>query len=923
MRKHLLLFLSLLFGFQMAIAKPVDISQAQKLGQKFVNANFAKARQDNNLKLVYTGVSLRGETCYYVFNVGQIGFVIISADDRFRPIVGYSDEGVFETENMSPEAKFYLDKIIEARTSPNVVLFDDTEAEWQSVMKDGRLISRNGGREASYLVQTKWNQDSPYNLYAPEASGGPDGRCYAGCVATAMSQVMKYWDYPAKGSGSHSYYCSYGHQSANFGQTDYNWEHMPKQLIGSSTDEEIEAVALLMYHCGVSVDMGFGPGGSGAYSDDVPYAIKHYFSYSNQADNEYRDHYSLSQWQNKLKESFDLQWPVYYSGYSNDGGHAFVCDGYDDNDLFHFNWGWDGSNDGWFVIDEIDFAGWASAIFNFVPSDVYQYMPKQPENLQVASHGDMECSATLTWNNPTKNIHDNDLSTIDQIVVTRNGQVIYTQSNVAPGAAMEYTDHYLPTMVDYAVYAVVSSATGLPTEARNINLGPTSNWTVEMTASDAQGWNGGYLSFVNSSGIEIAQATTSSTSATQTVEMPIGHVSLCWNLPNENVENLCFVLKNGQGYTVTSFEGSSTELSKGMFYLINNTVSPEIGNAPISLSVSRQGNDAILSWLDNNSQTISYFIYRDGLLYDIAEENHFTDAGAANAFHTYKVTAYNAAGESAPSAERHWALQGECETPMNLRYEIVNSGKVKIIWDAPQGESPTGYKVYRRTANSELKRIKLTSSTNYSDNINSLACDRYQYFVTAYYSATQCESAYASAQDEPSLNFIEVNKTIIPFKLSHVIEGQKVRLKWQEALKAESYTIYRDGEILAEGLTETEYLDETIAYQQDCYYEVIGISGDLVSSPSNTIHVDWSLGSTDENCENAISVYPNPASDQVFVKVESQSDIEIYNLMGQCVMEKQLQNGSESISIADLPKGSYFIKIHSHQGTATAKFIKM
>ena len=159
--------------------------------------------------------------------------------------------------------------------------------------------------------------------------------------------------------------------------------------------------------------------------------------------------------------------------------------------------------------------------------------------------------------------------------------------------------------------------------------------------------------------------------------------------------------------------------------------------------------------------------------------------------------------------------------------------------------------------------------------------------------------------------------------MSHVIEGQKIRLTWQEALKADTYTVYRNGEIIAEGLTETEYLDETVAYQQDCEYYVIGISGNLVSSPSNTIHVDWSLGSTDENCENAISVYPNPASDQVFVKVESQSDIEIYNLMGQCVMEKQLQNGSESISIADLPKGSYFIKIHSHQGTATAKFIKM
>ena len=922
MKKHLFFLLAAMLVFNASNANPVDEKTAQKVGRNFVNAKF-NLRQNAELKLVYTGISTRGETCFYAYNVNNSGFVIVSADDRFRPIVGYSDEGVFETENMSPEARFYLEKIIEARTSPNAVIFDDTEAEWRSVMKDGKLLSRNGGREASYLVQTKWNQDSPYNLYAPEAGGGPGGRCYAGCVATAMSQVMKYWDYPTKGTGSHSYHCSYGQLSANFGQTEYNWEHMPNQLIGNSTDEEIEAVALLMYHCGVSVDMGFGPNGSGAYSGDVPYAIKHYFSYSNQANDEYRDYYSLTQWQNKLKESFDLQWPVYYSGYSDDGGHAFVCDGYDDNDLFHYNWGWDGSNDGWFVIDEIDFAGWASAIFNFVPSDVYQYMPKQPENLQVVSLGDTQCSATLTWNNPTKNIHDNDLSNIDKIVVTRNGQIIYTQNNVAPGASMEYTDHYLPTMVNYAVYAVVSSAKGLPAKAENINLGPTSNWTVEMTAPNAQGWNGGYLSFVNSSGIEIAQATPNAASATQTVEMPIGHVSLCWNLPSENVENISFVLKNGAGQTVTGFEGNSTELSKGIFYLINNTVSPEIGNAPISLSVSREGNDAILNWVDNNSQTISYFIYRDGLLYDIAEENRYTDNQAENAFHTYKVTAYNAAGESSPSAECHWALQGECESPVGLRYEKVNSGKAKIIWDAPQGKAPAGYMVYRRTAGNEYKCIKLTSATSYIDNINSLACDRYHYAVTAYYSATHCESAYATAQNEPSLNYIEVNKTIIPFRLSHIVEGQTIRLTWQEALKADTYTVYRNGEIIAEGLTETEYLDETVAYQQDCEYYVVGISGNLVSSPSNTIHVDWNLGTTDENTESTVTVYPNPASDNVFVNAEGQSHIEIYNLVGQCVKENDIQNGNETISIADLPKGSYFIKVSGNHGTATVKFIKM
>ena len=145
-------------------------------------------------------MSSRDEVCFYAFNVGQEGFVIVSADDRFRPIVGYSDEGPFATENPSPELMFYLDRIIEARTSRNAVVFDNTADEWQSVMSTGRLLSRNGGRAVDYICTTKWNQDSPYNLYAPEAGSGPGGRCYAGCVATAMSQVMKRWDHPMKGT---------------------------------------------------------------------------------------------------------------------------------------------------------------------------------------------------------------------------------------------------------------------------------------------------------------------------------------------------------------------------------------------------------------------------------------------------------------------------------------------------------------------------------------------------------------------------------------------------------------------------------------------------------------------------------------------------------------------------------------------------
>ena len=782
MKKHLLTLLALLLGITCLNANPVDLEKAKNIGQRFAYAKFNNNLLENNdLQLVYTGASQRGETCFYVFNVGETGFVIVSADDRFRPIVGYSDEGTFATENMSPELAFYLDKIIEARTSRNAVLIDNTAEEWQSVAATGKLLSRNGGRAVDYICTTKWNQDSPYNLYAPEASSGPGGRCYAGCVATAMSQVMKHWDHPAQGSSSHSYYCyGYGMQSANFGATTYDWEHMPDRL-GGASQEEIEAVALFMYHCGVSVDMQFSPTGSGANSWDVPYAIRHYFSYSNQCSLKSHDEFSLSNWQNMLKDQFDIGWPVYYSGFSNDGGHAFVCDGYDDNDLFHFNWGWGGSSDGWFVIDEIDYAGWAQAIFNYVPEDVYDYMPMQPENLSVEPNGEFDYAATIQWTNPTQNIHFENLTAIDQIVVTRDGEIIYTEDNVAPGADMSYTDHYMPTMVKYGVYAIVHNAKGIVASEDRVQLGPICNWTVEMNSSDAQGWKESSLSFINSAGIEIANFSLESSSSTRTIQMPFGFVKVLWNKATQAVDQISFKIKNSNGENKIVFEGSTDDLNSGLFYIINNNCNSVRENPvqPENLSASISGNDVLLTWEAPEQNVINYQIYRDNLLLAVTTNTNYTDSNSADVFHSYYVAAVTEFGESSPSNMCNIQPETSCLAPTNLRYEMTSPTKAKILWDAPQADGLTGYMLFRRAKGEEFKRIKSLTNTNYTDNLNGREDNVYEYAVSAYYSADDCLSEYGASKDHPELNFVEVNKSIIPIHLDFIIHEGNVILKWQ------------------------------------------------------------------------------------------------------------------------------------------------
>ena len=924
MKKQFLMLFALLLGLNTLNANPVNLVKAKNVGQRFACAKINNELKNNDLQLVYTGASQRGEACFYVFNAGTTGFVIVSADDRFRPIVGYSNEGTFATEDMSPELAFYLDKIIEARTSRNAVLFDNTAQEWQSVATTGKLLSRNGGRGVDYICTTKWNQDSPYNLYAPEASGGPGDRCYAGCVATAMSQVMKRWDHPLQGTGNYSYYCyGYGTQSANFGATTYDWEHMPDRL-GGASQEEIEAVALLMYHCGVSVDMQFSPSGSGANSWDVPSAIRNHFSYSYHCSIKGRDEFTLFDWQDMLKEQFDLGWPVYYSGFSNSGGHAFVCDGYDDDDLFHFNWGWGGSSDGWFVIDEIDYAGWAQAIFNFVPSDVYDYMPMQPENLSVEPSNDFDYAATLSWTNPTQDIHFHSLTTIDQIVVTRNGEIIYTENNVTPGANMSYTDRYIPAIVEYKIYAIVHNAKGLPAVESHVFLGPTCNWTIEMTSSNSQGWLGGALSFINGAGDEVAHVTLENSNASRSISLPFGHIDIHWEKSTQAIDNLSFNIKNSAGSSKVSFQGSTDNISTGMFYIANNTCSDkdEESDGPINLTASLLGNNVILNWDGTDIQdVVHYYIFRDNILIAVSENPQYTDEQVTNEFHTYYVTAIRENGETLQSNVDNVMPESLCAAPINLRFEMLNPSKVKIMWDAPESEGVTGYILYRRVKGGEFKRIKALTAMSHNDNLAGQPDDRFEYAVVAYYRDDDCTSGFATAQDNPELHFIEINKTIIPRHLNFIIHDGHIILQWESATMAESYNIYRDSQLIGH-TSSTDFIDYTATSQQSYHYTVTGCTSFIESNPSNVVYVDWTT-SLNETNPSEYTLYPNPTEGQVTIEANGLRQIRVFNVTGQEVRHQTVDDDRAIIDLSSEPQGCYFIELMTESGCTTTKLIRL
>ena len=921
MKRSILLAIALLAALNVAVARPVDLETARKAGKQFALTSFHNLRQNSELKWVHTGTSDRGEACFYVFDVDQTGFVIISADDRFRPLVGYSDEGVFETDNPSPELLFYLDRIIEARTSVDAVLPEDAATEWEALLSGKKLPSRNGGKSAQYLVHTTWNQDSPYNLYAPAASSGPGGRCYAGCVATAMSQMMKFWDHPASGTGSHGYYSSYGYLSVNFGQTQYQWDQMPNRLSSAATDEEIAAVALLMYHCGVSVNMAYSPNGSGAFSDDVPDAIRHYFSYTQHTDRAYRDQFTLTQWQNKLKQQFDRGWPVYYGGYSDTGGHAFVCDGYDDEDLFHFNWGWGGSQDGWFVIDEINYANWASAIFNFVPTHVYTYMPQSPSNLTVESMGDNEFTAVLTWTNPTQTIQNGSIDALDRVVLTRNGRVIQPFENVAPGQTMTYTDHYLPSVVDYAVYAVSHEARGAEAVSRGIALGPSTTWTVEMSAPNEDGWTGGCITVMDGMGVEIAKLKLNGTSQTVNLTMPLGQVSFYWNAAALVVDPLRFDIYDADGNRVTGYEGHSQSMKEGLFYRVSNAgVSSVTLSAPRNLRAGFRNDDVLLQWDDDDTPQ-AYFIYRDGLLYDLVHEKSFVDEQASAAFHHYYVTSFDGELESDPSECCNIQPTSTCPAPVNLRCEIMNQNRVKLLWDAPQTDEEVIYTLYRRSKGEAFRSFKSVATTSYTYNIGVIPWDVYDIAVTAVYANS--ESAFASTQQDPAKCFLELNKTLIPLHVGCDVMSEGVTVNWMPAIMADHYALYRDGVLLADQLVEPTYFDATAQHGQPHRYQVRGMNDFLVSNWSNTAVLDWASEQVGDMTQgDVVTVSPNPVSDRLQVSAPGLTAVSVFNQLGQRVLHHQMASTSFDLAVSSLAKGVYFLQVVSEAGTNVVKFVK-
>jgi parallel beta-helix repeat protein len=386
---------ALLFSLLLAIS--TQAQQAARTLNETMARQTAQTFADAKLNAKGETLTLVSANRIYIYNIGNHGFVIVSGNTVLPPVLGYSDREVFPSLDDAPEnfkdwIQHYSD-MIDFAVENGIQPEPEIERQWDEIMK-GQYHPK-GLTTVAPLIETHWNQDCFYNEYCPATNGGwwggPCGHVYAGCVACAMAQVMKYWNHPEVGFGSHSYiHSTYGEQSANFAATTYQWDDMPEQIYGHN-----DAVATLMYHCGVSVNMNYAPDGSGAQSKDVETALRSYFGYCGAKYRE-KSKYDEDTWIAMLKSELDLSHPIYYSGSSSSAGHAFVCDGYDDNDMFHFNFGWSGSGDEYYSLYDVNgYSGNQAAVMNIVPMDI-----RADENGIIYVSADGEGNGS-SWSNAT------------------------------------------------------------------------------------------------------------------------------------------------------------------------------------------------------------------------------------------------------------------------------------------------------------------------------------------------------------------------------------------------------------------------------------------------------------------------------------------------------------------------------------------
>ena len=985
-------------------ANLVAVQNAQAVAVTFYQANApASGHTSVTAVLKYTKTEPDNTVDFYVFDIAPKGFVIVSADDNMEPVLGYSSESNFDINVAGKKGVGYWMNQTASKIYSGIQQHITADARignlwtsYQQGLKPG--VTKSG--VVTPLLTTTWNQEPYYNQLCP-FNTTDNQRAVTGCVACAMAQIMKFWNFPAHGTGSYSYNDAtpnfsnnYGTQSANFGTTTYNWTNMPASISANNND-----VATLMYHCGVSVAMDYGDdnqGGSGAFvlqaeaGGTNPCAQKSYATYFNYnastMQGVWPTNYTPAAWVTLLENELSAGRPIQYEGFEpSAGGHTWVCDGFDANNMFHMNWGWGGYDNGYFVITNLNpnpytFNNNDAALIGIQPVTTTCGVPASLTTTAVTSS-----SATFNWVAVSGAVSYG--IQYRQIGATSwlTGTSATTSFGVTGLTASSNYEWQVKTVCQAGSSAFTASATFTTAAVPACNV-PASLTITAVTSSSAT-FNWAAVSGAISYGIQYRKigAANWSTGTSTTPSFSVTGLTASSNYEWQ-VKTVCSAGSSAftASTTFTTSAAASCNVPGGLLASAITTTSATLGWTAV----------AGAAHYNIQYRKVGTTTWSTGT----ATVNSFGVTGlTASSNYEFQVQTVCSSGTSAFSASGTFTTSAavNCGVPAGLSATTITNTGASLSWTAVTGA--TRYNVqYKASSASNWTTVSGITTTHYS--VTALAgCSTYQFEVqsvctsgisafsaAAGFTTTGCVVNYCASASNSSYEYI--NKVTLgtisntsgnnggygnfTTQSTNLAGGSTATIGLTPGFTGSTYheywTVYIDynhngvftdaGEMVYQGnstgaVTGSFVIPTTalngstrmrIQMQYGAYetnpcatysfgevedYSVI-ITGNLHSVLSG----DQEPGLTPEpetSVLQEVKLFPNPAQDVVTIEyssnTEGSANINIYNLSGQKMMgyEKSTVTGfnSERINTNTLSDGVYIFELENNGDIRRQRFI--
>lgn len=964
--KKLNLFIYLFLATGLLFAEEVPKEVAKKVALNFfyeqTNIPQSELKVQNEIVLA----DAKSEALIYAFNIGENnGFVLVTAEDNALPIIGYSTEGQFSNKNLPLAFADYLDfykKQIREIKDSKLKANDEIKNEWDNYSKsfDHFEPAKSTKEDIQPLLGTiAWDQGAGWNAMAPLATDGPDGRAYAGCVATATGMIMKYHKHPEVGTGDHYYShttangfdVELGKLSATYEGTSYDWSAM------TNTNATAET-AKLLYHIGVAVEMNFSAEGSGAQTSDAVHALKKYFDYSPKAVYVARSSYDDEVWKGMIINELEERRPILHSGYG-EFGHAFVCDGLSGTGYFHFNWGWSGYANGYFTIDNLNPGGSTfnddqSASFGLEPAGGnYNYTLVQQDALWLGQSRGLSMikpvDENVAWAIPYDG--SGDQATLLEFSKTVDGGANWKGQTLGITTGLSVS-MISPLDADNAWLAVFKEGeTGTAGIYKTTTGGDRWDYVPGMFTAPASFANVIHF-FNNDEGFCQGDPVNGEFECYYTTDGGANWIPVSsGNLPNPlsteeyGTVNLVSVVDD-VAYFSTNKGRVFKSIDKGKTWTASQTPSSSIGE--IEFSTVDYG-------IVNDTEAAgTYYVTEDGAqTWAKLEYTGKMYSGELSAVPGAPGVYFSSSARTGDSGASHSFDGGKTWTILPELYGVqslaIGFTDIANGWIGAFNSSPTMGGFMKFTGNSTITNFESDETINCVDNVISVSDKSYSVNDILSYSWSFGEDASpqtATGIGPHDVSYTTAGKKTITLEVTDNLDNTFTyeRENYIEIidLPTVDFTYVIGGNTIdftnistqglsyfwtfGDGRTSTDYHTRNVYGTNQTYSVSLEVSrGGCAVSTQQDIEMT-TVSIEDFHSEIIESIYPNPVKDMLVIELNdfSSIDVSIIDISGKIIYYNNFSNSSKqlNINVQSLENGIYFIQLKNEDGRIVKRFVK-